>query len=345
MIRISRSAVVTRKTCAMKRYWGYHAPHPEYPDAGMRGLDPQGQTNATATSRGTLIHALLEAGISGRDLSTVEIPANMDYVQTILCRRAALGWLTYRAPQILQDYTPISAEQEWEWSLSPFVTQQLRLDQILRHKVTGHLMILDYKTVSRPDLNWVDRLRDSDQTHLYVQALTERTEEFGENMQYEGIVVGTWEKGMQKSLFVTHYQDAYGQPTGHYKPKSPRVSSCDWDDTAWLQWATDEQILESLYMSTGPIYPITENLLATKNATAYAELQWANTLAQIEAAPDAEAQNLERERLIERNPDACLKYGRTYACPYLGLCWEGHNIDAETFAPRRDHHAPEGGSE
>lgn len=342
MIVTSRSAVVTRKTCAMKRYWAYHAPHPDVPDAGAVGLSPQQGANQVATTRGTLIHALLEVGMRGASLDTVTPPPDMPREQVALCRRAARGWLVHRAPQILRDYMPISAEQEWRWSLSPFVTQQLRLDQILRHRSTGHLLILDYKTVSRPDLSWLDRLRDSDQTHLYVQALTERTQEFGVHMQYEGIVVGTFEKGVQKSLFVSHYQDAEGQPTSHYTPRAPRFSSVEWSDDEWLDWARAQGLLDDLYMTTGPIYPLADSLLATKNATAHAELQWANTLAQIEAAPDPEARTLERERLIERNPDACLKYGRTYACPYMGLCWDGHVIDTETFLPRIDHHATEG---
>ena len=342
MILTSRSAVVTRKTCAMKRYWAYHATHPEMPEAGAVGLSPRQGGNQIATDRGSLIHAMLEVGIGGGCVDTVAPPEGMPLEQVVLCRRAAKGWLQHRAPQVLRDYQPVSAEQEWQWALSPFVTQQLRLDQVMRHRSTGHLLILDYKTVSRPDLHWVDRLRDSDQTHLYIQALTERTQEFGVHMQYEGIVVGTFDKGVQKSLFVSHYQTAEGLPTSHYTPRAPRYASLHWSDEEWLAWAQEQGVLHDLYMTTGPIYPMTESLLATKNATAHAELQWANTLAQVDAAADDEARAFARERLIERNPDACLKYGRAYACPYLGLCWEGHAIDTDSFYPRIDHHKPEG---
>lgn len=347
MITISRSAVATRKLCPMKRYWAYHAPAPEgmaptTPSVG--GLSPVTEGSALAKLRGQWFHSLMAHAIRGRDLDVAiddegGRPDELPLEQHVLVRRAIRGWLHVRAPQLLADYAVQSTEAEWQWSLDPLVTQTLRLDAILRHRETDRLLILDYKTLSRPDTNWIDRLRDSDQTHLYLQALTERTEEPGIAMQYEGILLGTYdaETQQQKSPFVSAYHK-HGVLSPTWSAGSTRISTLDWPDDQWLAWA--EPVLPALYCTTGPLAPPPAQLLATKRATLHAELQWADTLAQLDAAPDEDTRAYLREALIERHPDSCLKYGRGHACPYVPLCWHGAVPDTDTYVPRTDHHAP-----
>jgi RecB family exonuclease len=339
MITVSRSAVITRKTCAMKRYWAYDAPHPDAPpDTHARGLTPTMEGNALAKLRGTLFHNTMEQVVQGGDIDAyvAEAGAPLGPEQQALVRRAAKGWSRWRSPQLRDRFVPLSAEQEWTWALTPFVAQALRMDLILDDRETGELRILDYKTLSKPDPNWTDRLAHSEQTHLYIQALRERTGR-EVSMQYEGIIIGRHEDGSQKSPFVSAFSK-HGQLTGQWSSGAQRVPTLSWSDDEWLTWAEAQGLPDQLFCSTGRISPSPHQLLATKHATAHAELQWADTLAQLEAEPDPEAQRLLRETLIERNPDACLKYGIGYACPYAGLCWHGHRPDAETFTVRIDHH-------
>lgn len=345
MIKVSRSAIVTRKACAMKRYWAYHAPHPDYAgDAQVGGLTPTVDASADAKIRGSLFHALMEAATNGQDIDTVAAAYPVPQLSptlVALCRRAAKGWRYLRAG-FLADYVPMSAEVEWEWAMSPFVTQTLRLDQILRHRETDELLIVDYKTLGRPDENWVYRLWHSDQTHLYIQALIERTHE-SVGMQYEGIIIGTYEKGVYKSPFVSAFEK-HGRLSAKWLAGATRVDTTSWSDDQWFAWIMEQQVLQDLYCTTGLIQPTTHALLATKNATAHAELQWANTLAEVQAAPDPEAQAFCRETRIEKNADACYKYGRGYACPYVPLCWQGQRPDTDAFLPRVDHHATREGA-
>ena len=340
MIHTSRSAIVTRKTCAMKRYWAYEAQHPDIPtDQQVGGLTPVTDPTHHAKQRGTLFHALMEAATLGEDIdaaATRLTTPELDRTLLTLCRRAAKGWRLLHA-EWLQDYTPLSAEVEWEWALSPYVAQSLRLDQILRHNDSGSLLILDYKTMARPDPNWVYRLWHSDQTHLYIQALIERTQELVA-MQYEGIVIGTYEKGVYKSPLVSAFLTKQGHTVPGWVAGATRIDTTEWADDEWLAWMQEHVALHDLYCTTGPLQPTTQSLLATKNATARAELQWADTLAQITSTDDPDAQALLREQLIERNPDACYKYGYGYACPFVPLCWHGHAPDPQAFLPRQDHH-------
>lgn len=339
MIRISRSAVITRKTCAMKRYWAYEAPHPEAPDT-TRGLTPAVEGNALAKLRGTLFHGAMEQVVQGLPLDPYleREGAALGPEQQTLVRRAAKAWGRWRSPDLRDRFVPLSAEQEWTWALTPLVAQSLRMDLILDDRETGELRILDYKTLSRPDPNWTDRLAHSEQTHLYIQALKERTGR-EVSMQYEGIIIGKHEDGVQKSPFVSAFQK-HGTLLPGWVAGASRVSTLSWTDDEWFDWAEGHGLQTQLLCTTGRICPNPAQLLATKNATAHAELRWADTLAQLEAAPDPAAHALLRETLIERNPDACLKYGVGHACPYVGLCWHGHQPDAETFTVRIDHHDP-----
>lgn len=336
---ISRSAVVTRKTCEMKRYWNYHATL----DAAQQtpGLVPVTTTPKSQLPklRGQIFHeaaAKLFAGDAWQTYVTeacrAQLAPEMAEEQAALIRRALLGWTVVRA-EVLADYTVVSAEQEWQWQMAPDVHQSLRLDRVLRRTDDGTLAIFDFKTLKAPDKNWIERLQHSEQTHLYVQALRERSTEWVLGMIYDGIIIGSLDDNdlRQKSPFVRAYRKKDGSLSPKYLAGAPILSTVDWTDDAWLAWAQETGILPELYCTTGPLLPTHDSLLQTKTATVTAERRWAETLTQIETDED-------RMRLIERNPEACLKYGWDYACPYHSLCWQGAYPDPEHFTAREDHH-------
>ncbi len=361
LIQISRSAIATRKLCEMKRYRGYHQLHPDYdPQKQVGGIQPIDETTSGwAKSRGQLIHTCLEKAVRGEDwqgwlvaqppflpepFGTLEKP--MAELWLPLIRRAVKGWLQTRWVGNLElDYAPMSAEEEWSWALHPLVAQSLRMDQIWRRKRDGGLLIVDFKTLSRPDANWIDRLRNSDQTHLYVQALVERTQEPVIGIQYEGIILGSKDKdGRHKSPFVNGYSK--GQFAVHTKwvPGSAYYANIHWSDAEWQNWVLGD--VNDLYTTTGTLYPPPSQLLQTKDATVAAELSWADKMAQLEACAQTYGADSDEHasllgRLVERSNDACLKFGWGYACPYMGSCWDGAAIDKDAFQPRVDHHAVE----
>lgn len=359
-ILISRSAVATRKLCEMKRFRGYHQLHPDWdPSQQKGGISPLDDlTSGFDKLRGQLIHSCLDMGIKGQDWQSwlISQPAMLpqpfglldeenQLLWSTLIRRSVQGWLDIRWSKLSQDYEPVSSEEEWQWSLSPLVNQSLRMDQIWRRRSDGQLLIVDFKTLKRLDANWVDRLRNSDQTHLYVQALVERTQEPVLGIQYEGLILGSKDKdGRHKSELIGAYSKG-------------GLINIKWSNGAQyygtLHWA-DQRVydllgqvgLENLYPTTGPLYPPPSQLLQTKDATAEAEINWADRMSRLDECrqkygeDSSEYQSL-LGRLVERSSDACLKYGWGYACPYMDMCWNGAQPDQETFQPRIDHHVEE----
>jgi hypothetical protein len=345
----------------MKRYRGYHQLHPEYNlDDQVGGISPRDdQEDAGFVKvRGQLIHGALDLAIQGQDWEAwlltqqpfMPEPLGLDEArQTVwktVIRRAVKGWMQHRWTQLSQDFERVSSEQEWQWSMHPMVAQSLRMDQIWRRKSDGHLLIVDFKTIGSLDANWVDRYRNSDQTHLYVQALVERTKEPVLGIQYEGLLIGKNEK--DGSGWGSAWTRAWAKG-GIVHKKYPGAGSAKyylyhWNDAEFFDWLGTD--IEDQFCTTGPLYPPPNQLLQTKDATVDAEIKWADKLAQLsECAKSYGADSQEYQtllgRLVERSSDACLKYGWGYACPYMGMCWEGQQPDQDTFQPRIDHHDTE----
>lgn len=351
MITISRSAVVTRKTCEMKRYLNYHLRLT--PDQGVGGIVPREEASiksALPRLRGQILHATAEQIFLGTDWKAflheqcAQLDASIRTEQETLIRRVLLGWTVVRK-EFVEDFTTVSSEAEWKWDMGHGVQQALRLDRVLRRKDDGTLAILDFKTMRAPDKNWIERMQNSEQTHLYIQALRERSTEWVLGMIYEGLIIGALDDdNHQKSPFVRAYQKKNGTLSPKYVPGAPTILTLDWSDAYWLAWMQEHQALNDLYCTTGPLLPPFAQLLSTKRSTAAAELRWYGKLSELQQDIDlygAESEEtlMSREALIEKNPDACLKYGWEYACPYHRVCWEGAIPDEETFEPREDHHA------
>lgn len=349
MIFISRSAVVTRKTCEMKRFWNYHAKPfaQEVPGIVLKETTPKSQLPKV---RGQIFHEAAAKMFAQEDWATYIdkacaelLPPELVQEQSVLIRRALLGWSIVRQ-EVLQDYEVVSAEQEWTWNLNPEVAQSLRLDRVLRRKEDGNLAIFDFKTMKSPDRNWIERMQNSEQTHLYIQALKERTNEWVLGMIYDGLIIGSLdEEGHQKSPFVRAYRKKDGSYSAKYVAGAPAVLTLDWPDSKWLEWIQQSGMLNELYCTTGPLLPTTEQLMRTKAATASAELRWhkrTQYLEEIENNFGLESEEYQNafETLVERNPDACLKYGWEYACPYHKLCWGGEIPTEDIFTSREDHH-------
>lgn len=351
-ITISRSAVITRKTCEMKRYLNYHEKlNDEQETPGIVVCEEASIKGSLPRLRGQILHAAAAKLFKNESISDFldeacqVLDLQVQEEQKTLIRRALKGWAVQRVA-ILENYTTMSAEQEWEWQLCPGVTQSLRLDRVLRHSEDDSLTILDFKTMRAPDKNWVARMLHSEQTHLYIQALREQSNEWVSGMIYEGIIIGSLNAQLQqKSPFVAGYSHrGNSEIMARYSPGGTRVSLLGMNDEEWLAWAQQQHILEELYCTTGALLPPFQQLLETKNGVAAAELRWAERMTQLQQealvhGKQSDSYRSTLESLVEKNPDACLKYGIDYVCPYHRLCWHGEQLDDTIYKAREDHHA------
>lgn len=303
--------------------------------------------------RGTIFHALSLAivqGASEKDVAelTAEhakvFPDSIRSVQSALIRRAMIGWERTRGSWWREHFDVLSAEDAWTWQLSPLIAQPLRMDKILRRKDDGMLGIFDFKTLTSVDPNWARRMEITDQTHLYIQALKEYSNEWILGMCYDGVVVGSMYKGVQKSPLVTGYEKN-GTVSAKWSAGSTAVDLSTYSDEKWLEWMDKQPgALEDLFCTTGFLNPPPTLLLHTKASMARAEEEFQHRVHIVESIRSSKGSDsteyTDALGLIEKNHDQCYKYGVDYACPFVFQCWNGHSFD-DTFEPRKDHHAQE----
>lgn len=350
--RKSRSAMSTRKSCEMKGYLTYY-----YNTTGVTPKDFPTQSGEISMSalpkvRGTIFHELSLAIIQGATPKDVHelvekdsavFPSHIRSSQAALIRRAMLGWERVRGPWWREHFDVISAEDAWTWYLSPQIAQPLRMDKILKRKSDGLLGIFDFKTLTSVDPNWSRRMAISDQTHLYIQALKEYSQSWILGMCYDGVVVGSMRKGVQKSPFVTGYLKA-NTMSPVWSAGSTTVDLSTYSDEKWLEWILKfPGTLEELYCTTTFINPPPALLLHTKASMARAEEEFQHRVDIVETIRstygDPSDEYTQILGLIEKNPDQCYKYGVDFACPFVRQCWDGYQLDPDEFEPRKDHHA------
>jgi hypothetical protein len=339
-MEISRSEICTIDECEEKAY-------AEFREDGT-GHVPAGASSNLTTLQGIALHKagelIFNEGLNSNwaeAISTVfsSLEEPFRTIKTTLIRRAMLGWTLERYPTITSEWQPLGAEIPFKWEFAPGFTQPLRLDDIMEHRSHGGLAIFDFKTAGSPDLNWTKRKANSKQTHLYLKALKSvAPERHISGMMYDCIEIGKWDnkKNVQKSPFVMGYKNKSGKISPKHAYGSTIVDLCSYSDDAWLKWALETNALDGLYWTTGLINPNDAQLDRTAEATATQAMDWAIKLKKVENSIDPRA---EANKQFARNPEACLQFGWEYACPFYKRCWENQKLDAETFEPRRNHHA------
>lgn len=334
----------------MRRYLQY-----EFRQSGVQVKDFTRAAGVISMSalpkvRGQIFHTLSHAIVEGAETrdwieilnkAGVVLPENIRQQQLTLIRRAMMGWEIVRGPWWRQHFDVISAEQEWLWPLSTKIVEPLRLDKILRRKEDGLLGIMDYKTLSSVDPNWVQRLDLSDQTHLYVQALKERSAEYVLGICYDGVIIGKWKDGQQRSPFTLGFLKN-GKVGPKWAAGSTNVDLTTYADEKWLEWVQGTGTLHTLYCTTDFLHPPSEILLQTKASVARAEEEFDDRVQLIESIRSTHGEDSPEFshalHLLERNGNQCLKYGLDYACPFVQECWSGFKFDSDVFEPREDHH-------
>lgn len=388
---IDRSRVETRENCPRKRYLNY-----DYTDSnsggvwtpgdvevalGHTGLEPEEQ--ALPLLSGIAIHAAHARLLAGEKLEVViadilggykaEIAErgllNIDVTKAVIAQQAALLegmlrlWAHERMPRILEEYEVVSIEEAWRWELYPGLVQTIRMDVILRHRATGVLFILDYKSVKFPSDIWFDKFEHSKQTCLYLQALKERTQEEVGGILYEGLVKGAFrqdtarnspwygQKIQQSPYTIAYklgsevgsiYQTDYTNKKGYQKVQTfEEMSMKDWVEHWMLSGADGMENPSNLFIAVPQIMPPAAELLQEKQQTIDEELKYLDQLGTYREIHQGTASDERYLNLFAPfRKSHCYQYGQEHKCQFLSVCF---NQGAQPlldggFRVRRPHH-------
>jgi hypothetical protein len=293
-----------------------------------------------------------------------------EHVQFLLLEQATLieglvrGWVRFRMPDILAHYDVVSIEQEHKVRLAVDFVLPLRLDVLLRAKVGGALMVLDYKTTAYERETWAATLRNSSQTHLYIPAVEALYGEHCVGVQYEGLFKGARKHGgkttrfadrkVQQSALCYGYLGPGGVWETAYTKKKGFEKTPVWEHMSvkdWLEKHLSPQDLQQMFQTVPAWRPTPVAMREEVASVARAERLWAQRI-----APGVRLSVLEPEELpawmganLEKNRDACHAYGADYRCAFWEVCNNrtvaSDPLGSELFVPRQDHHADEEGKE
>lgn len=267
------------------------------------------------------------------------LPPPHNHIRTTLIRRAFLWWTIKRLPQLTAEWKPLGAEIPFKWEITPGFWQPLRIDDIMEHREHKGLLIYDFKFSGKPDLNWIERKKNSLQTKLYIKALQDVTRPLNRHvsgMMYECIEVGKWDdkKEIHKSPFVLGYEKN-GKVQPNWVAGSKPVDLTEYDDEKWLKWAQGTQAVDECIWNTGIILPNDEELIRNQESVGRRVIDWAIKLKEIDNSVDPVAT---ARSILTRNDEKCLQFGWGHACEHYGKCWQGHQLDLDSFKQREDHH-------
>lgn len=378
-MRISRSAIATRRSCQVKRYFAY-----DYAGTGLE------RTTASLPLAGGLsLHAALarigmganvdqviadvcaayaeEVGGRGVNGTLPEHLAFLIHEQQTLIEGLIRGWVHFRLPLILEEYEPVSIEQEWLVDMGDGFELPLRIDWLERHRGTGLLHIRDFKGQGYLRDGWREHYLHDLQTLLYPEAVERHTGEYVGGIEYEALLKGARKKGGEKSPWpdrelqqsplcygyaiegkgAVEYQAAYTARKGARK-------FAVWEEFAdvedWLTLHLDEPTWRELYAVTGMISPTKAERARALTAVKRGEEGYATHLQWIK---DDLAAGVPLEETLglwlEPDTSVCYQFGTRHACEFHAVCpfaggasgIEEEPVESGRFRLRADHHAGE----
>jgi len=317
---ISRSALETLFECEQKRYFNY--------DYNTKGI--VSSRALFDTDLGIAVHdSLYESFLSEGDYRYTH-KAELSQEDNVLVDGLTLTFQRDILPTLLDQYDVVSLEQEWTTPVpNSDMHLALRMDAILRHKATGQLEILDYKT--KKALGWIkdSQYKFNLQTALYTWALEQHTQE-----EIRGITYIIFEKGevkLDKSKTfehrIRHSPYCYGYKSEHdaYQVKWSKgwkkfQTWTEFETDRWVNKIMDEEDRRNTFMVIPEL----------KLDPGVRKLMIDNAI--------AKELNYQIDGPLSRNHQACNKFGTEHQCPYFSLCWHGTQ-PKEEFTERVDHHS------
>jgi hypothetical protein len=370
----SRSAIATRRACAVKRYWQY--------DYLGKGLERR--TASLPLVGGTRLHAALARILLGANVDQViveeqaaygeELQArgvngtdtcHLDFLiheQQTLLEGLIRGWVRFRLPLILEEYSPVAVEQEWLVNMGDGFELPLRIDSLERHKGTGLLHIRDFKTLPYLRDGWREHYLHELQTLLYIEAVERHTGEYCDGIEYEALMkgarrsfkTGLWvDRDLQMSPLCYGYaiegKDATVYQSEYTARKGARKFAV-WEEFVDVEdWLThvEEPVWRGLYATTGLISPTQQERFAAVYQVKQGEALYREQLTQL--GYDLEngyADDIRRavSKNLEPNTDHCYAYGSKHRCAFYELCHGGlteEPLECGLYDLRIDHHLVE----
>jgi hypothetical protein len=327
---VSRSALETLFECEYKRYFNYD-------------FDKQGIVSTKAlfdTDIGIALHDSLYESLLSEGEYQYKDRAELSAEDNALIHGLTLTFQKDILPVFLDQYDVVSLEQEWSVPLpNTDYHLALRMDAILRHKESGQLEIIDYK--SKKALGWI---KDSQysfnlQTALYTWALEQHTQE-----EIRGITYVIFEKGevkLDKSKSfenrIRHSPYCYGYKSEHGAHQVKWAKGWQkfrvWEEFSMNKWVynvMDKEDRSNTFLVL-PELKLDHSVRDTMIKNAIAKEQLYRSIVQ-DPAP-------RMDKVLYRNHQACNKFGTEHRCPYFNLCWYNGTPTQEDFTERIDHHS------
>lgn len=359
-ILFDRSRIVARCECPRLRFLNYH----------MGGTGIERVKLALPLVNGIHVHAAIadvlmwypqisldhivtkhltayQAEVTERGIQTDDDPELLVKEQSALIEGLIRGWVKLRLPRLLEEYEVVSVEEEMQWEMAPGLIQMLRLDGLLRHKVTKLLFILELKTVGMPGYQWQQGWEKNIQFMSYTQAVREITGEECGGVIVEGLVKGTRRRetaasspfcgaNLQNSPFCYAY-------AMKFKGSTEVMLSTAWSRgaekvlvtnhvpmKAWVEELHSEGELEKQFVSVPPISPLPEQILRwrrqtiaaeTRFAMALSDVQYTEDVLRIQTAAGCEPEVIEKARaILEEKLDFHFPQHDTHCNRYFGSC-------------------------
>lgn len=327
-----RTTIETDWSCGMKRWW-----YKEHDGTGMVPV-----VEAVYYKQGREIHSDLSRLLLGESLDSVlegigPVPTNDQTLWEPHVRR--IGWVVafalYVLPSLLARYEVVSSENE-------LILERGRLwvantsDLVLRDKLDGRLVVLDFKSVKILSASWFASWVTAIQLQILIRAVVE---ELGEPVKWAQIMGLT--KGQVRSAKLRHpYVWAYSDGGDLWSP--------DWHSgwelrptfeypggvRAWVE-KLGEEVGRSQFPLSQPVFSNERllNRLLRRRLVREAEVEKVRARAQQSVSV--------RERYFEPRYKECRPaFGD--ACPFLLACHDADigrdPIGSGVFVPRTPHH-------
>lgn len=231
-------------------------------------------------------------------------------------------------PLLKADYEIVTLEEEKEVAIpNTDLVLQLRLDGLLRHKESGQLEIIDFKSTKSLGYVTESKYRFTLQTALYTWAVEELYKEPCRGITYvvfeKGVV--RYDKSLDRKIRYSPYLYGFKSSHGAYQASYAK----GWSRfPVWEEFETANWVLNIM---TDEERKKTWMVLPQLTLTPYER----NELILHALLKEQEFSTKPVDHLI-KNHQACYQFGDMYACPYMDLCWKQGTTD--NLVAREDHH-------
>lgn len=334
---------------------------------------PQGEPLEAVVARlnTQLREQVLAKGVHGTDPKDAE---QLIREQGALLEGLLRGYARIWIPHILEEFEVLMIERPLEWNLAPGLVQKLRFDAVLRRRLDGQLVILDYKTFAYVSDTWARKLERSRQTALYILAAQELFNEPVE-MMYLGMAKGQMKKetafsspfnGQKiqlspltyayalKGTDGTVYQSGYTSKKGYKKVRTyDAMTVAEWVEHLFEY---EESTIRELFAYVTPFSPTQKEMNRVRALVVREELEYVKNIRlyhdmRNEAIDKGDDDLLEKaERFLDLiaaplRENSCNAYGADYQCAFYSICFnEGamdNILEDGAFVPRVPHHETE----